>query len=202
MLGVHRAWTSLGRGVLASVLAGVFALVVMPIVAGAQPLPGTVLTGTMQRSLSSKDAAVGNRVVLINVASDDGSQKIAGATLEGTVSSVVRAGQGRPGKLQISITTLKLADGTVYPIDGVITGMAEKPKSNVVKEAAGAVVGMAAGNVVGKALGTGKVLGVGAGGLIGAVGGYLIARNNKADVEVAAGSLVSVQVVTPRRQAQ
>jgi hypothetical protein len=73
--------------------------------------------------------------------------------------------------------------------------MAAKTKSNVLKEAGGALAGMLAGNAVG------KMVGVGAGGLIGAAGGFLIAKNSRENMTVAAGSVVNVELQAARRQA-
>lgn len=116
--------------------------------------------------------------------------------LLGTVTKVVRASQGRAAQLQMRFRTLRLADGTAYNVDGLVTGMKAKTKSNIVKEAAGAVGGLLVGNVLGKALG------LAGGGLIGAAGGFLIMKNSKANMIIASGAVVSVQLESVKRQAQ
>jgi hypothetical protein len=168
--------------------------VLLPIAVSAQPAPGTKLSGTLQQSVDTKTAAVGQPVTLIDVKSSDRAE-IVGARLEGTVTKVVRAGQGKPAQLQMTFNTLRLADGTTYAVEGVVTGTSAKTKSNVLKEAGGAVAGMLVGNALG------KLVGIAGGGLVGAAGGFLIAKNSKENMTVAAGSVVNVQLQNARRQA-
>jgi hypothetical protein len=166
----------------------------LPAAVSAQPAPGEVLNGTLQQTIDTKSANVGQPVNLINVSSSDG--KIVGARLAGTVTNVVRAGQGRPAQLQMHFNTLRLANGTTYHVDGVVVGLKAQTKSNAVKEAAGAVGGMIVGNVLR------KTLGVNGGGLIGAAGGFLVMKNSKENMTVPAGSVASVKLQSARRQAQ
>lgn len=171
-------------------------VLVLPTAAAAQFAPGTKVSGTVQQTIDTKNSNVGDAVTLINVTSSDGKGEVVGARMDGAVTKIVRAGQGRNAQLQMTFTTLRLADGTTYTVDGVVTGMQSKKKSNLAKEAAGAVGGMLAGNAIG------KTLGLGAGGLIGAVGGFLIMKNSKENMAVPAGALVDVQLQSARRQAQ
>jgi hypothetical protein len=175
-------------------LVGVLAL--LPVAAVAQPAPGTTLNGTIQQSLDTKSAKVGEPVTLIDVTSSDGSGKIVGAKLAGEVTDVQPAGQGRPAKLRMRFDRLRLADGSVYQVDGVVTGTAAKTKNNTLKEVGGAVGGMIVGNILGKAVGTNV------GGLAGAAGGFLLAKNSKENMSIAAGSVVSVRLESARRQAR
>ena len=69
-------------------------------------------------------------------------------------------------------------------------------KSNALKEAGGALAGMLVGNAIGKTL-----FHTGAGGAVGAIGGFAVAKNNRSNVVVPAGSNVVVQIVSARRQA-
>ena len=170
--------------------------IVLPTAASAQPAPGTTLNGTIQQTIDTKSANVGQTVSLINVASANGSGSIVGARLDGTVTQVVRAGQGRTAQLKMRFTRLRTADGKTYAVDGIVTGMKEQTKSNLTKEAAGAVGGMIVGNILG------KTLGVKGGGLVGAAGGFLMMKNSKENMTVPAGSVVSVQLESARRQAQ
>ena len=175
-------------------LVGVLAL--LPVGAAAQPAPGTTLNGTIQQSIDTKSAKVGDPVTLINVSSADGSGHIVGGKLAGEVTDVQRAAQGQPAKLRIHFDRLRLADGTVYQVDGVVTGTAAKTKSNALKEVGGAVGGMIVGNIIGKAVGTNV------GGLAGAAGGFLLAKNNKENMSIDSGSVVSVRLEAARRQAR
>lgn len=163
-------------------------------VAVAQPAPGMTLTGIMTSSLDSVHAYVGEDVAVTDVSSSDG--RIRDATMQGTVTHVIPAGQGRNAEIGMHFDYLRLANGRTYEISGVIQSMQVNTKSNAAKEAGGALVGMLAGNALGKA-----VLGISGLGIAGAVGGYLVARNNKANVVIPANSAITVRLVTPRRQA-
>jgi hypothetical protein len=168
----------------------------LPVAAAAQPAPGTSLNGTIQQSLDTKSVAVGQAVTLTSVTSADGSGAIVGARLAGEVTNVVRAGQGRPAQLQMRFTRLRLANGSVYDVNGVVTGMKSTTKNNALKEVGGALGGMIVGNVLGKAVG------INGGGLAGAAGGFLLAKNSKENMSIPAGSVVTVQLQSARRQAR
>ncbi|MGZ3506514.1 MAG: glycine zipper domain-containing protein [Vulcanimicrobiaceae bacterium] len=163
-------------------------------VASAAPVAGTRLSGTIAQSVDTKTAYVGQRVELTNVRSTDGS--ISGARMYGTVTSVQRAGQGRPAKLQVTFSRLVLANGSSYAVNGVVTGMQATTKNNALKEAAGAVGGMLIGNMIGK-----TVFHSSMGGLLGAAGGFMIAKNNRENMSVTQGSTVNVELRSARRQA-
>jgi hypothetical protein len=181
------------RSYLAAVIAAV-GLLATPLAAGSQPVPGSTLTGVITTGLDSKTAYVGEDVSVNNVSSSDG--RIRNARLTGAVTEVVKAGQGRPGKIAVHFTYLHLSNGRAYPIDGVVTSMQANTKNNTLKEVGGALGGMLIGNAIAK-----TVLGASGGGIVGAAGGYLLAKNNRADVSIPAGSTVTVQVVSARRQA-
>lgn len=156
------------------------------------PPPGRVLTGILGASLDSKSAYTGEPVTLHDVASNDGD--IAHATLLGRVTDVTPAGQGRNAQVRMHFDRLRLPDGSVTPIDGVVVSVDVKTKSNAAKEIGGALIGMLAGNALGKAIG------INGGGIVGAAGGFLIAKDNRANVVIPADSAVTVQLVNPRRQ--
>ncbi|HEY0395785.1 MAG TPA: hypothetical protein VGD01_14900 [Candidatus Elarobacter sp.] len=169
------------------------ALAFVPLAASAQISAGTNLNGTMDQSIDSKNAVVGQQVTISNVASED--HNINGATMYGHVCDVQSASQGRPGKLQVCLDKLHTRSGNSYALDGRVVGAQVNTKSNVGNEVAGAVGGMIVGNILGKKLGTN------AGGLLGAAGGYLYAKNAKQNVTIPAGTPVTVQVLSARRQA-
>jgi hypothetical protein len=116
----------------------------------------------------------------------------------GTVTRVIRAGQGRTAQLRMTFTRLVLPSGASYAIDGVVTGMQAQTKNNALKEVGGAVAGMIVGNIIGKTIFHAST---GIGGFLGAAGGYLIAKNNRQNVTVPSGSAVRVTLRTVRRQA-
>jgi hypothetical protein len=74
--------------------------------------------------------------------------------------------------------------------------MKSTTKNNALKEVGGALGGMIVGNVLGKAVG------INGGGLAGAAGGFLLAKNSKQNMSIPAGSVVTVQLQSARRQAR
>jgi len=163
--------------------------------ASAALAPGTFLDGTLDQNLSSNHAYVGQDVSLSNVTSDDGSRTVSGGHLYGTVTEVQSAGQGRPGKIMMRFTTLVTAGGARYAVSTTVTNMRVETKNNAAKEAGGALAGMLIGNAVGKTL-----FGGSAGGAIGAAGGFLLAHNNRQNINIPAGSVVQVQLNSIRRR--
>jgi hypothetical protein len=160
----------------------------------AAPVAGSAYAGAITSSVNSKSAYAGEPVTLTQVSSPGAG--ITGARMYGTVTTVVHAGQGRPAQLQMRFTRLTLNSGASYAINGIVTGMQANTKSNALKEAGGAVVGMIVGNMLGK-----TILHTGGGGLAGAAGGFLIAKNNREDMTIPAGSAVRVTLRSVRRQA-
>ncbi|MEA2721616.1 MAG: hypothetical protein QOJ39_3480 [Candidatus Eremiobacteraeota bacterium] len=176
-----------------STLLAAAAVAFVPLAASAQISAGTELSGTIDQSLDSKSAVVGQRFTMSNVHSLDNN--INGATIYGHVDSVRPAGQGRSAQISLALDKLRTRSGGSYALDGRVVAAQENTKSNVVNEAGGAVAGMIVGNILGKKLGTN------AGGLLGAAGGYIYAKNAKQNVTIPANSAVTVQVIRARRQA-
>ncbi len=176
-----------------SILSAAVALAVAPVAARAAITAGTDLVGNLQTSVDSKNAVVGQQVVIANVHSTDND--VNGAVIYGHVCDVQSAGQGRAAKLQICVDTLRTRSGNTYALDGRIVAAQVNTKNNTLNEVGGAVAGMIIGNIIGKRVGTN------AGGLLGAGGGYLYAKNAKQNVTMPAGSSVTVQVLRARRQA-
>ncbi|HEY5350767.1 MAG TPA: hypothetical protein VIJ64_13565 [Candidatus Lustribacter sp.] len=156
---------------------------------------GTLLNGTIDNNYSSNHAYVGERVELSNVTNNDGSGSVVGGRLYGAVVAVQAAGQGRPGKIRFRFTRLVTRSGAVYAVDTRVTQMRANTKNNTLKEVGGALGGMIVGNMLGK-----TIFHTGAGGLLGAAGGFLLAKNNKENVNVTAGSVVQVEVLSVSRR--
>ncbi len=150
---------------------------------------GSVLNGTLNQNLSSNHAYVGEPVTLSNVTSNDGSGSVTGGKLFGRVTFVQAAGQGRPGKIKIYFTTLVLRSGATYNVSTTLLRTNTQTKNNTGKEVAGAVAGMLVGNMLGK-----TIFHTGAGGLLGAAGGFFLAKNNRQNVNIPAGSIVQVRI--------
>jgi hypothetical protein len=179
----------------AAALAGV--MLATTLVANAQVSQGTLLDGTIDGNYSSNHAYAGQSVTVSNVTSDSGGY-VRNGKLYGYVSEVQKAGQGRPGKIRFRFTKLVTGSGAVYAIDSHVTEMKAITKNNAAKEAGGALAGMLVGNAIGKTL-----FGGSAGGAIGAAGGFLLAKNNREDINVSAGSYIQVELTSvTRRQSQ
>lgn len=168
-----------------------FALV--PFMAAAAISPGTTLTGTLDQSISSKDAQVGQSFTISNAHTSD--YNINGATIYGHVVSVQRAGQGTPGKVELAIDKVNTRSGNVYQASGYVTDAAEVTKSNATKEGVGAIAGAVLGNILTR--GGGKMGGT----VAGAAAGYILAKNNRENVTIGAGTNINVQLSSARRQA-
>jgi len=163
-------------------------------IASAALTAGEQVAGTLTQSIDSGSATVGQQVVLSRVTSEDGT--ISGAHMYGTVTSITRAGQGRPARIHMDFTRLTLANGATYAINGLVTGSKVNTKSNAKKEILGALGGMIVGNMIGKA-----IFHMSGAGFLGAAGGYLLARNNRENVTIPKDSVVRVRLQSVRRQA-
>jgi hypothetical protein len=182
------------RHLLAAAALAASVLSVTPAVQAA-PVAGSQYAGVITNSISTKDAYVGEPVTLRRVVSE--GSDVQNATMYGKVTRVVRAGQGRAAQLQMTFNKLVLSNGATYAINGVVTGMQSNTKNNALKEAGGALAGMIVGNIIGK-----TIFHAGGGGFLGAAGGFLIAKNNRENMTVPAGSAVRVTLRSVRRQAR
>ncbi|MDQ2866217.1 MAG: hypothetical protein M3R51_08315 [Candidatus Eremiobacteraeota bacterium] len=156
---------------------------------------GSLLNGTITDNYSSNHASVGQSVTLSNVTSNDGSGSVTGGTLYGHVSAVQAASQGHPGKISFVFTRLVTGAGSTYYVDTTVTQMKSTTKNNTLKEVGGGLAGMLVGNMIGK-----SVFHTGAGGLLGAAGGFLLAKNNKENVNVPKGSIIQVRLNSVTRR--
>ncbi|HYZ15819.1 MAG TPA: hypothetical protein VE591_05435 [Candidatus Acidoferrum sp.] len=173
-------------------LLAALAVILTPLVASAQISPGTTLVGTMDQSLDSGSVQVGQRFTMHNVHTQDNN--INNAVIYGHVADVQRAGQGRPGKIQLAYDKLRTASGNSYSLQGRTENVQVNTKNNTLKEVGGALAGMIVGNILGKWVGTNI------GGIVGAGGGYLYAKNSRQNVTIPQNSTVSVQVLRAYRQ--
>ncbi len=161
---------------------------IVPIVSIAQLSPGTQIIGSINQTIDSKSAQVGQPFTLSNAHTTNYS--INGATVYGHVSSVQSAGQGRPGKIGLAIDKVNTRSGNIYNVHGYTTNIQVNTKSNAGKEA-----GAAAGGAL-----VGALLGHTTGAIIGGAGGFLIAKNSRQNVTIPGGSLVTAQITESRRQ--
>jgi len=179
-----RQWFSIAAALLAAAL---------PAALCAAIGSGTVLTGTLDRDLSSKSVQVGQTFLITDVHSSN--HDINGATIYGHVAGVRRAGMGTTAQIELAVDKINMRSGSIYKLTGTVTNAQVNTKNNAGKEAGAA----AAGALVGGLLGRGAL-----GAVLGGSGGYLIAKNSKQNVDVPAGSLVQVTINSAyivRRQA-
>jgi len=165
------------------------------VAANAALTQGSLLDGTIEGNYSSNHAYQGEHVTVSNVTSDDGSGSIRNGHLYGYVYEVQKAGQGTPGKIRFRFTELVNGNGARYTVDSRVTEMKAQTKNNAAKEAGGALAGMLVGNAIGKTL-----FGASGGGVVGAAGGFLLAKNNRQDINVSAGSYIQVELLSVSRR--
>jgi hypothetical protein len=171
-----------------SLLAGALAMLI-PGSALAQLSAGDKIVGTLNQTLDSKNAQVGQPFTLSNAHTTN--YDINGATVYGHVSSVQSAGQGRPGKIELAVDKVNTRSGNIYKVHGYTTNVQVNTKSNAGKEAAAGAGGALVGGLIGGAWGA----------VIGGSGGFLVAKNSRQNVTIPSGSLVTVEVTQSRRQA-
>jgi outer membrane lipoprotein SlyB len=176
---------------LSAVLAVAFALAVnAPAFAASRLAAGTTVTAVLSSSdINTQKAYVGQTFSMSVVQPyPNGDSSYAGAALYGHISSVVSAGQGRKAQLGLAFDKIVLLNGQTAHLTGHVIAASTKSQNTMVRTAAGALGGMIVGNYIGKHLGTNL------GGLAGAAGGYLYASNIKANMNLARGAQVQLQL--------
>jgi hypothetical protein len=164
------------------------------IAAAKPPIPnGSSINATLLSDVNTKSAYAGQPIKMtVKQPFPTNGALLAGATLYGSVLAVQSASQGRAASVEFTVNAIQLAGSQLQqPITAKIVKVDVRQKSNVTNEAGGTLAGMLIGNWIGKAVGTPK----GQGGLVGAVGGYLLTSNTKQNLDVAAGSNVSLQLL-------
>jgi hypothetical protein len=157
---------------------------------------GTTLSGTLTSPITTGKANLGDTFTL-NVTSPypNDDQSYAGATVQGHVAQVIRAGQGRKAELDLAFDSITLANGQTAPVVGHVVRVDEKKDDSTGRKVLGAGIGMIVGNILGKAIGTNL------GGLVGAAGGFLYASNTGDNLTVPQDATVVLQLddsVTPQ----
>ena len=167
---------------------------------------GTVIEGTLDRTISSKSNKVGDRVT-VRVANDvkNSSGVVvvpAGSTVDLTVTSIepARDKSQAAGKLTLAVTGITVR-GESHPIQADVSSVQTSMKSGGIgtseaaKVGAGAVIGGIAGRVIGGDK-TGTIIGA----VVGAAAGAAVAvETANRDVVVAAGSTVGITLREPLR---
>ncbi len=163
----------------------------------------TVITGTLEQTIGSRTAIVGDAFVLdVQPPFPMDDPRFQGARVYGHVASVNRAGGMHKGSVSLAFDRLTLMDGTTAALQGQVLSLdVQGNRSNsTVKTIAGAAVGFIVGNYLGKHIGTDV------GGAVGAAGGAILAANSGQNVIVGQGTTVSLKTTAPatvlmRRQA-
>jgi hypothetical protein len=154
----------------------------------------SVLTGTLEQSINSKNSQVGDPFVLDVQAPYPGDdQRYQGAKVYGHVAAVTHAGTTRKGRVDLAFDRLTLVDGTTAALQGQT--QSADPQGNrantTAKTIVGGVVGQILGNYVGKHIGTDV------GGAIGAIGGALYGATTGQNITIPQGSTVSMRTTAP-----
>lgn len=154
---------------------------------------GTTITANLSSNdINTRNAYVGQPFSMTVVQPyPNGDSSYAGATVYGHVSNVVSAGQGRKAYMGLTFDKIVLRDGRSAHLTGHVIAAATKEQNMIARDAIGAGVGMVVGNYIGKHVGTNL------GGLAGAAGGYLYASNMKANLNLAKGAQVQLQLNHP-----
>jgi uncharacterized protein YcfJ len=154
----------------------------------------SVVQGTLEQTISSKHAEVGDPFVLDVTGPYPGDdQRYAGAKVYGHVAAVGHAGGLKKGSVALAFDRLTLADGTTASLQGQVLALdAQGNRANTTAKAIiGGVVGSVLGNFVGKHIGTDI------GGAVGAIGGALYAASTGQNVQVPQGSTVTLKTTAP-----
>ena len=183
-------------------LAVAFALAFGAQIALASTLPaGTTITAQLaSNDINTRNAYVGQPFSMTVVQPyPNGDSSYAYATVYGHVGKVVSAAQGRKAYLGLSFDKIVLRNGRTAHVYGHVIAAATTQQNMIARDVIGAAAGMIVGNYIGKHVGTNL------GGLVGAAGGYLYASNMKANLNIAKGAQVQLQLDHPvspaRRQA-
>jgi hypothetical protein len=157
--------------------------------------PGIELAGTMDQTITSASAHAGDPFVISNVSSVGGSGAVTNATIYGHVADVTTAAQGRNARVELAFDRVQLYDGQRFSLDARPIHIDVVTKTNAPREGLGAIAGDLLGNWAGQTIGVGLL------GPIGLAGGYLLAKNARQNVTIPQNSLITLQVITSRRQA-
>src|ERR1700694_4655083 len=129
-----------------------------PQAVGSTLLPSqSVIAGTLEQSIDSKSANVGDRLVLdVQSPYPGDDQRYTNGRVYGHVATVTHANTTHKGAVTLAFDRLVLSDGTAASLTGDVVALdAQTNKSNkTVKTIAGAVVGQLVGNYIGKHIGT------------------------------------------------
>ena len=176
-------------------------------VLGSLTIPaGAVVPVTLDSTLSSKDAHVGDKFTATVKSEEAGDSEFPiGTKLHGRVTEVQPLAEANPGVLGLEFTAAELPDGSRVALRGELTSLdddsvtqnggrilANKTNNNDKVKVIG--IGAGAGFILGKILGKNSLIT----GILGAAGGYLYSKNKDKGKEqeavVNAGSTLGVRL--------
>lgn len=168
---------------------------------------GEIITGTLEHLVSTKISQNNDRFKLRVT----GPNMYRGAIIEGYISGIDRSNRNPVGsaKITFNFETIRLANGQIYDFAGFLQSVTDAggnavkvdeegsaSKSQTKKTATRAGIGAGAGAIIGAIIGGAKGAVIGAG--IGAGGGAgSVALENKGDLELNAGSSLTIQASAP-----
>ncbi len=170
----------------------------VPVARPVQVPGGTPIVVALSSPLSSKTAKIGDTfgaTVASNVLANGRIAVPAGTRVSGKVVQVISGSRsiGAVPALGLEFDQLELDDGQVIPITGTLN---EQGASEKVQDSAKIVGGAAAGAVIGHQVHTNSG-GTIVGGLLGGAIGALVARNTGSEVQLAAGSQLTLNTAEP-----
>jgi hypothetical protein len=170
----------------------------VPVARPVQVPGGTPIVVTLSSPLSSKTAKIGDAfgaTVASNVVANGRIAVPAGTRVSGKVVQVISGSRsiGAVPALGLEFDQLELDDGQVVPITGTLN---EQGNSEKLQDSAKIVGGAAAGAVIGHQVRTNSG-GTIVGGLLGGAIGALVARNTGSEVQLAAGSQLTLSTADP-----
>jgi hypothetical protein len=186
---MNRTTFSLRTVAAASAVALALAFGAQSALAGSLPA-GTTITAQLSSSdINTRNAYVGQPFSMSVVQPyPNGDSSYAYATVYGHVSNVVSAAQGRKASLGLTFDKITLRNGRSAHVYGHVIAATTTQQNMIARDAIGAAAGMIVGNYIGKHVGTNL------GGVAGAAGGYLYASNMKANLNLARGAQVQLQL--------
>jgi outer membrane lipoprotein SlyB len=152
-----------------------------------------VVTGTLEQTINSKNAEVGDPFVMDVVPpypADD--PRYQGARVYGHVGNVTRANSTHKGAIELAFDRITLADGTTASLTGrTLSYDAKQGGNSSARGIVGAIVGQIVGNYIGKHIGTDV------GGAVGAIGGAIYAGSLGTNITIGQGTTVAMKTTQP-----
>jgi hypothetical protein len=177
-------------------LAAIAVGVALPLIASVGPVivmrPGNMLTASMNQTIDSGSAKTGDPFTLtvLSPYPNGDTSSFTNAQLDGHITSVVKAGQGRNAALEFAIDRIRLANGQQAAVATLLQAQATQRHNNTSNVALSALGGMIVGNMIGK-----TVFHSSLGGPAGLIGGALYAYNMRTNVSMRRGSVLVTEVV-------